>query len=349
MLTNPDLLTADILPAHALAAADIVAWRAIAASNPALNSPFFAPEFTLAVAKARGDVQVAAIRDRGLPFAYMPFQFEGPWQRRAGAAERVGAHLSDYFGVIAPTDVRLAPNDLLALCGLNAFSFSHLAEAQAEMLEGERPEHGLAADLTGGWKPYWAGRCAAEKSFAADTERNTRKLVDAHGMLRFSFDDRDPEALPRLIAAKRDQYARTGAADALAAPWAQNLLAILAETRAIHCAGVVSTLFAGDTWVASHFGLCSSRTLHYWFPVYNPELSRFSPGRLLLRAILGAAAARRIATVDFGAGDAPYKRKFATRGYQVLRGAWYRPGLTAFGYRVAQSLAWRFKAAAAPS
>jgi CelD/BcsL family acetyltransferase involved in cellulose biosynthesis len=342
--TDADFLTADIIPAGDLAAADIAAWRAITAANPALDSPFFAPEFTLAAAKARDDVKVAAIRDRGLPLAYFPFQFEGPWQRRAGAAERVGAHLSDYCGVIAAPDVHVMPADLLRLADLNAFSFSHLSPAQAEMLEGESPEYGLKADLSGGWKAYWAARGAGEKAFVADTERSARKIAKAHGALRFTYDDRDPNALARLIAAKRAHDIKTGAADTLDAPWSRRLLDALWETRGIHCAGVASTLFAGDTWVASHFGLASARTLHYWFAVYNPEMARFSPERLLLRALLEAAAARRMRTVDFSAGDGPYKRKFATAQYELYRGAWYRPGLTALGYRVAQSLAGRLKA-----
>lgn len=346
-MLESDLLTADVLPAHALAASDIAAWRAIAASNPALNSPFFSPEFTLAVAKSRDDVLVAAIRDRGLPFAYLPFQFEGPWQRRAGAAERVGAHLADHFGLIAPADIHVPSGALLALTELNAFTFSRLTAAQAEALDGERPKYGLSANLAGGWKTYWAGRTAAEKALAADIERSMRQLTDTHGMLRFCFDERGGEALPHLIAAKRRHVATTSAAGTLAPAWTRRLLEVLADTRAIHCAGVVSTLFAGDTWVASHFGLCSSRVLHSWLPVYNPDLARFSPDRLLLRAILEAAAARRIATVDFGAGDAPHARKFATTRYQVYGGAWYRPGIAALGYRVAQSLAGRFKTPAA--
>jgi CelD/BcsL family acetyltransferase involved in cellulose biosynthesis len=340
-----ELLTAEVIPARDLAASDLAAWRAMTATNPALDNPFFSPDFTLAVADARDDVYVAAICDRGLPLAYLPFQFAGPWQRRAGAAERVGGHLSDFCGVIAGPDLHLAPAELLQLARLNAFAFSHLCAEQAEMLEGEKPVDGLRANLASGWDGYWTERRTAEKTFTADTDRSRRKIAEALGELRFTFSEHDPAAFEHLIAAKRAQYAKTGVADALEAPWTRTLLGALARSKAIHCTGVVSTLYAGDTWVASHFGISSPRTLHYWFPVYNPELSRFSPGRLLLRAILEAAAARRIATVDFGAGDAVYKRKLATARYQVFRGDWYRPGLTAFGYRVAQSLNWRLKAA----
>ncbi|MHB1206368.1 MAG: GNAT family N-acetyltransferase [Rhodospirillaceae bacterium] len=346
MIPALDLVTADVVPARDLPAGDITAWRSIIATNsPALDSPFFSPDFTLAAAQAHDDVYVAAIRDRGLPLAYLPFQFAGPWQRRAGAAERVGGHLSDFFGVIAGPDLQFAPADLLQLTRLNAFTFSHLCADQAETLGSEKPEQGSRANMGTDWQAYWAARCVSEKAFAADTERSRRKIAETLGELRFTFDDRDPAAFDHLIAAKRVQYKKTGVADALEQPWTRMLLGTLARSRAIHCTGVVSTLYAGDTWVASHFGISSPRTLHYWFPVYNPELSRFSPGRLLLRALLEAAAGRRIATVDFGAGDAAYKRKFATESYKVFRGDWYKPGLTSFGYRMAQSLTWRLKAA----
>lgn len=340
MLTDPDLLTADILPAQMLGAADIAAWRAIAASNPALNSPFFAPEFTLSVAKAREGIMVAAIRDRGLPFAYLPFQFAGAWQRRARAAESVGGPLSAYCGVIAPDQVRISPGDLLGLAELNSFAFSGLIASQAEDLDSERSAHGFLAGLRGGWRAYWTVRCAADRAFAADIEHSARKLMDACGLLRFTFDDRDPKALQHLAAAACGRHG--------APVWTRALVESLAATRAIHCTGLVSTLFAGETWVASRFGLCSPRTLHCWFSAHNPELAGHMPDRLMLRAILEAAAARRITAVDFGVSDAPYLSKFATAGYPVYRGHWYRPGIAAFGYRVAHSLAGRFKAAAAP-
>ena len=342
---------AEVVPARALDAAHYASWRALAA-DPALASPFYAPEFTQCVAQVRDDVRVAVIPAAN-GHAYLPFQFGGPWHRLAGVAERVGGHLSDYFGIIAPHRATFSAGDVLRHAGLSAFSFSHLPEAQHDLgLPGEQPSIGLRTALTKGWEAYWSERRANDRLFVVDTERRTRKIESTLGPLRLDFDCRKPEELTRLIEAKRTQYQKTGVEDALTHSWTRDLLALLAKTEAPQCAGLLSVLYAGDTWVAAHFGLRAGAILHHWFPVYNPELGKFSPGRLLLRLMLEAGDAQGIAVFDYGGGDQAYKREFATTEYQLFRGLWSRPGVRALGYRVAQSVAWRLKpspAKAAPA
>ncbi len=113
------------------------------------------------------------------------------------------------------------------------------------------------------------------------------------------------------------------------------------------CSGVLSTLHAGDTWVASHFGIMHRDMLHYWFPVYNPKLTDYSPGRQLLAAIIRSADATGVACIDRGAGESPAKRAFATERHQFERGFWYRPHVNSLLYRAGLSMAWRTKGALA--
>ena len=51
---------------------------------------------------------------------------------------------------------------------------------------------------------------------------------------------------------------------------------------------------AGGRVLARHFGLLHAGVLSYWFPVYDPEASKVSPGRLLLWHTLRAADAHGI-------------------------------------------------------
>jgi CelD/BcsL family acetyltransferase involved in cellulose biosynthesis len=196
-----------------------------------------------------------------------------------------------------------------------------------------------------GSQAYWAELKSADKRFVADTERRERKLVDAHGPLRLTFRHGAPVTeLDRLIADKRRQYARTGAADPLSHGQTRQFLQILAEGDDPLCRGVVSILHAGDTWVASHFGLMHRRTLHFWFPVYNPDLQPFSPGRVLVTAIIKQADSLGIDCIDRGAGDSPAKRDFANFEHRFLRGLWYRPNVSASLIRAGLSLQWRLNA-----
>jgi len=167
-------------------------------------------------------------------------------------------------------------------------------------------------------------------------------LFREYGSARFVFSHDDAEhALSELIAHKRVQYNRTQVADVLSENRTQDILHALCRTRDEQCSGVVSTLHAGDTWVASHFGLRSGSTLHYWFPVYNPALKAFAPGRILLKQIIDNAQSNGLERIDRGGGDSVAKRDFATSQHFFYSGLWQQPGLIALSHRVSLAIGWR--------
>jgi CelD/BcsL family acetyltransferase involved in cellulose biosynthesis len=98
-------------------------------------------------------------------------------------------------------------------------------------------------------------------------------------------------------------------------PWARHLLAWLRLPRPDDFGGVLSTLYAGETLCAAHFGIRTPRVLHYWLAAYDEEMSRCSPGLLLLMRMAKEAADRGIARLDLGPGDEEYKLHIAS-GHQ---------------------------------
>src|SRR5581483_6030982 len=85
--------------------------------------------------------------------------------------------------------------------------------------------------------------------------------------------------------------------------------------------GMLSALYAGPELVAAHFGLRSGPVLHWWFPVYNPDLSRLDPGWMLLRAVIEAAPELGLERLDLGRGRDEWKRRAATGEQVVGQGA----------------------------
>ena len=75
---------------------------------------------------------------------------------------------------------------------------------------------------------------------------------------------------------------------------------------------IVDLLFVNEKIVAAHIGIKSRATYLYWLPCYDLEYSYISPGQQLLFNILDNAKNAGIELVDFGNGDEPYKRWFAT-------------------------------------
>jgi len=332
-----------VVSPHGLSADERTFWRSLCSNDPTLASPFYSLLFAEAAEKAGLDVAVCVIERDDRLVGFFPSQFRSGITRWLGAAEPVAAGMNDSVGLVALAGLRLSEADLLELSGLSSFSFYNFDERQERYgLSGEKPEMGLFAKLEHGGTAYWQELCARDKVLAKDTRRRLRSLIEKLGPLRFAFREETPhDAIEHLIAAKREQYRRTGAIDALAEEWSQTLLHVLAEYQEPDFSGVMSTLYAGDTWLASHFGIRSRDVLHHCFPVYNPEMSRYAPGRLLNKCLIEAADDQRFSIIDFGAGDSTAKRDFANASRTYLRGRWRRPGAKSLSYALAMSVKWR--------
>lgn len=333
-------ITGQVLTPDALLKTDEEVWRQLIFRRPLA---FLAYPYVRAVASCVPSVRVCRIMQNGHTVAFFPFQYRSAVHEAAGIGERLGGDLSDYFGLIAEPGFHIEEEILLRLSGLKSLCFSHLDESQAENgLRGEKPEVGHRIDFPDGGEVFWKERECSDKKFTSDTERRERKLFREHGPFRFVFSGDDAEdSLRELIAHKRAQYHRTHVGDVLSEKRTQDILQTLCRTRDPQCSGIVSTLHAGDTWVASHFGLRCGSTLHYWFPVYNPALKAFAPGRILLKHIIQNSRANGLERIDRGAGDSVAKRDFSTSRHFFYSGLWQRPGLIALSHRVALAVGWR--------
>ncbi len=69
--------------------------------------------------------------------------------------------------------------------------------------------------------------------------------------------------------------------------------------------------------IAFHYGLSYQGRYLYGIPSFAIELSRHSPGEVLLRQLLLAAIAEGATTFDFGIGDESYKYRFATHANRL--------------------------------
>lgn len=294
------------------------AWNALRASNAALRSPYFAWPFIDIVARRRGGVEVALLEDDGRPVGFLPFQRAAP--RRA---EPVGTPLSDYHGVVARPRFAFDPRRWLEACGLESFAFDHLVVDQ----EGWTPfvqarPRSPHLDLTAGVDAWMSERRRQGRSRFGRLAELGRALARARGPLRFELDVREPACLERLLGLKSAQYRRTLGVerDLFARPEMVAIVGDIHRTRLPELAGLLSVLWAGETLAAAHFGMRSGDVLHWWFPVYAPELERYSPGALLLLELVRSAAGAGIGLIDFGKGAEPYKLRLANGSFEVAEG-----------------------------
>jgi CelD/BcsL family acetyltransferase involved in cellulose biosynthesis len=140
------------------------------------------------------------------------------------------------------------------------------------------------------------------------------------GPLRFEADAREPAVLERVLSWKSAQCQRTGSVDFFALRWTRELVERIAATQDASFGGVLSALYAGDQLVAAHLGMRSERAWHWWFPVYNREFARYSPGGILLLRVAEAAAKSGASVLDLGKGLDEYKESFATCAIPLFEG-----------------------------
>ncbi|HWM10368.1 MAG TPA: GNAT family N-acetyltransferase [Solirubrobacteraceae bacterium] len=294
-----------IVAADALAAPDLARWSELQRAKALYRSPFFRPEFALAVARVR-DVRVAVVEDAGSVAGFFAFE-----AGRLGHGRPAGRPFSDYHGPVLDDDAAIDARALVRASGLATWSFDHLPAGIASFAphvwdQGASP----LLDLAEGFDLQAAGGRAP--SDVRGAQRKARKLAREIGPLRFVAQSDDPALLAQTIAWKRQQYAATGVTDVLADAGGRELLGHVHAARAIEFAGVLSVLYAGDEVAALHLGLRADGVLHSWFPAYNSDLHRYSPGLVLLLELAAAAPELGIRELDFGKGEARYKQALAT-------------------------------------
>jgi CelD/BcsL family acetyltransferase involved in cellulose biosynthesis len=283
-----------------------LAWNRLRTNQSLQNSPYFDIEFTQAVAAVRDDVEIAIIRKGNEIVGIYPFQ-----RVSTSHAEPVGGRLNDAQGLIGGQS--LSSEELLrafSSIGINSSGFHASVKPNGPFDQFEFCQieaHHL--NLSEGWDSFY--RWAKKNSSTIKRHgQKSRALEREFGKIRFEFENNCDAALEKLVELKRAKYQRTKTFDILSVDWASNLLRHIHKIKSKQFSGILSTMYVGDRFVAGHFGMVTDQLLHYWFPTFDPEFSRFSPGTELLLRVAKECCDRGISKLDLGYGDDAYKFKF---------------------------------------
>jgi CelD/BcsL family acetyltransferase involved in cellulose biosynthesis len=294
-------------PAQDLPEELIKRWADIQQKNVELRSPFFCPEFTQAVATVRSDAFVAVIDDGE---AFFPFQ-----RSHSGFGKPIGGPVSDYQGIIAPLGYECDAKALMRACKLLVWDFDHVLAGQHVFAPWRTAETvSFALDLRDDVS-------VLSKDTRSRYRTKMHKLEREFGKVEIELESGNQEMLQLCLRWKSLQYRQSGLFDLFKVPWIRQLAELIATRRASNFTGVTSVLYAGGRPVALHFGMRSQRVWHYWFPVYDREFSRYSPGMLLLLEMISGAHDLGIAEIDFGKGETDYKQQLANRTVPLIEGS----------------------------
>ena len=298
-----------------LGPSEVSAWRAMQRATPALNNPFLAPDYAIAVGSVRPQSRVAVLLDGGHVSGFFPFE-----RRGMGIGVPISGWLSSCQGVIYEEENEWDAADLMSACGLAAWKFDNLLPDQKPFVpyhNATRPAP--AIDLSGGFDCYYAGLRARASQFCRELERKARKMEREVGPLTVDSGSRDPKALATLIAWKSQQYQRTAHVDRFEQPWLASLLERLLAMQAAEFAGVLSVMYAGGQPVAAQFGLRSDRVLVGWFTGYDARYAKYSPGLIhLLRMARNLNA--DVDAIHMGKGAHAYTQHLKNQDVMVSDG-----------------------------
>ncbi|MGC9409627.1 GNAT family N-acetyltransferase [Streptomyces sp. DZ1-3] len=311
-----------MLRPHELGEGERERWRELRAGSTAPRNPFMEPEFTDAVGRVRPGARVAVLYDGSGAAGFLPHE-RGP----LGQGRAVGLGVSDCQGAVLRPGLTPDPRALLRACSLSSLAFDNLEAEQGLFVPYAAEEHTTyVIDVEKGYEAYENVLRTQSPKFLKTTLAKERRLGRQAGDVRFVFDERDPAALRTLMEWKSAQYRRTGRRDRFAREWITRLVGRLAQTRAPQCTGTLSVLYAGGRPVAAHFGLRSATVLACWFPAYDTDFAKYSPGLVLHLRMAEAAAAEGVGLLDLGRGPAEYKDSLKTGDMPVYEGAATRPG-----------------------
>ena len=313
-----ETLQIEVVEAGQLTVADRVLWRAMVEANPDLASPYFRWEFTEIAARISPNAAVAIFSRGGRTIGYVPHQ------RRGSAIQPLGAPMNDYHGVIAMPGE--APS-LAAVASLLNAPRLNVSAWVGPSGAGELRETLMTVTPAEGFDPWYAERRKTWGKYFKDKERARRSLEAELGPIRVERGLKDPALLDHLIGLKRDQYARTGRHDIFACGWTRDLLHALMASEHDDFGASMAALWAGDRLTAIEYSLHAGDRYHFWFPAYQPELARCSPGILLTMDTMRLGCEAGFRVFDFGFGGEGYKKYFCNATQTVREAVILRPGV----------------------
>ena len=322
-----------VIPASELDSALAQRWQKIQAGNPALSSPYFSYQYTQAVASVRDDVFVAMMEEGNETVGFFPFQ-----KNRRHIGGPVGGRMSDYHGIVVAPRTSWDLEQLFDACDLKIWDFDHLLPGQKPFEPYYRQtQPSPVVDMAQGFEHYVQEKRAAGSKQITQLKRKWRGFERDIGPLRFELYSNEAAAFSQVIEWKREQCRRTGVVDFMGWGWTSGMLDRIWHEDSDDFAGILSVLYHEDEIVAAHMGMRSATVCHWWFPVYNYQYNKYSPGALLLMKLASEVADRGILSIDLGKGDDRYKKSFANSAINVSEGSVMLPSL-ATSVRKAQTL-----------
>lgn len=155
---------------------------------------------------------------------------------------------------------------------------------------------------------------------AIKSAKRSQRRIEEQGKVEFVIATQ-PEQINQLLSVmitqKSRSYQELGVADLFASQDIKEFFNTMSNkpTRLVH----LSALLLDDQILATHWGLVYKNHFYYLYPSYERnELSKYSPGTVLLWRLFEWCIQNQIAIYDFTIGDEPYKDKWCNSSLDLV-------------------------------
>ena len=301
---------------------ELSAWTSLLASETLSAGLFMHPEFCAAAHQTLGPVDVVVFEDQGRVVGLLPLNRAPGMHGLMRGYTQVAQDVSDGFGFLVEDRYLDGVGAALTKAGVWSSFYTHFATGKhiSDAQFGSVTKTYLVR-CQGKDKDMWGQLKDRSRKFWSDTERCARRLNELPSGYEFYWQSPKPERdIEALIDLKLDQYTRTGMSNsALFRENVQAFLKILSTKKTQGYSAPLSVLYCGERLVAAHLGLLSGERLHYWFPVYEPNYAKYSPGKVLLSEVMKFCGSQGVKVIDFGEGQADYKVAVATETRELTK------------------------------
>jgi CelD/BcsL family acetyltransferase involved in cellulose biosynthesis len=306
------MMQATVIPAKELSPDLVNRWLLLNKGNALYRSPSLRPELFRTIGRFNPRVFVGIEESRHGPSLFFPFERPIRLASFAGAVQ-----ICDYQAFITPVDHSIAVSDLMRKWKLGTWTFENLIAPPQVVSQTTTLVSSVSRRVVvrNGFDGYRAEMASRGKSMR-NTIAKLRLLGRDHGEVRFVSDCRDDAVLAVLLDWKAQRF--NGGKPIT--QWIQGAVEALYGTRTADFSGMLSALYAGERLVAAHFGIRSDGTLYYWFPAFNPDFGKYTPGWLLIYFLLQHLEATGCEVLDLGPGGETYKEYFENSAIPVRRG-----------------------------
>jgi CelD/BcsL family acetyltransferase involved in cellulose biosynthesis len=286
-------------------------WRALQSQTPDFMSPLVGPDFARFVARYRTDAKVAIGYIDDVAVAFFAFH-----RTLNGHVRPIGAPFCDYQAIISDPNVTINGPDFLDKAGIASVVFSSLMDPHG-LFQGEVfiSVDAYRINCGGDGKKHMEQLRVANPKWAKNLRRLGHKMERELGPIRLVSHDTNQSSFEALMAIKIAQFHQTGVTNVLASKWVKAFMQDLFEMRGDDFGGCLVSLYAGDKFVAGHFGARLGDWFHPWIASTCPLSHSYSPGVVFLAEMISQSDSAALRIVDLSAGHGHYKSQFCRTPY----------------------------------